>query len=255
MSLGVRHSNLGRYAVSFVVGAKVIVCSNGLFSGEFTLRRRHTTGLELTGAIEEGFDKYLNSVHKVAELPAKYDFDVTQNQASEIIRQAGREKIISSRDVLKVDDLWINPPHPEFKKDGIEGGVFGDIDFNPHREWIERVCREADITPHLPLWEEGQKQLMEEFIDAGFKAVVIAAKAELFGEEVLGIKIDRNFIYQLDELCKTKDITHCGEAGEYHTLVVNGPLFKKRLEITQSKKVERDGIRFLEILNTELESK
>jgi len=143
----------------------------------------------------------------------------------------------------------------EFKQEGIEGGVFGDIDFNPHREWIERVCREADITPHLPLWGEGQKQLMEEFIDAGFKAVVIAAKTELFGEEVLGTKIDRNFIHQLDELSKTKDITHCGEAGEYHTLVVDGPIFKKRLEITESQKVERDGIRFLEILNTELKSK
>jgi diphthine-ammonia ligase len=143
----------------------------------------------------------------------------------------------------------------EFKQEGIEGGVFGDIDFNPHREWIERVCCEADITPHLPLWGGDQKQLMEEFIDAGFEAVVIAAKAELFGEEVLGVKIDNNFIHQLDELCKTKDITPCGEAGEYHTLVVDGPLFKKRLEITESTKVERDGIRFLEVLSTELKTK
>ena len=39
-----------------------------------------------------------------------------------------------------------------FKQEGIEGGIFGDIDFNPHREWIERVCQEAGIIPHLPLW-------------------------------------------------------------------------------------------------------
>lgn len=143
----------------------------------------------------------------------------------------------------------------DFKREGIDGGVFGDIDFNPHREWIERVCAEAGITPHLPLWDEDQKKLMEEFIDAGFTAVVVAAKADLFGEEVLGQIVDRNFIKQLEELDKTRDITPCGEAGEYHTLVIDGPLFKKRLEITDSKKVEREGIRFLEILGTELKTK
>lgn len=142
-----------------------------------------------------------------------------------------------------------------FKKEGIEGGVFGDIDFNPHREWIERVCAEAGMTPHLPLWGEDQKKLMEEFIEAGFEAVVIAVKSELFGEEVLGQKIDRDFIKQLDEISKTKDITPCGEAGEYHTLVTDGPLFKKRLEITESRRVTRDEHHFLDIIGTELEAK
>ena len=60
-----------------------------------------------------------------------------------------------------------------FKSEEIEGGVFGDIDFNPHREWIERVCTEASIIPYLPLWQESQKKLMEEFIDAGFLSQVV----------------------------------------------------------------------------------
>ncbi len=74
----------------------------------------------------------------------------------------------------------------DFKQEGIEGGVFGDIDFDPHREWIEKICAEAGITPHLPLWQESQKKLMEEFIDAGFQAVVVAVKADLLGKEVAG---------------------------------------------------------------------
>ncbi len=142
-----------------------------------------------------------------------------------------------------------------FEKEGIEGGVFGDIDFNPHREWIERVCKEAGMTPHLPLWGEDQKKLMEELIDAGFEAVVIAVKAEIFGEEVLGQKIDRDFINQIDKMSRTRDITPCGEAGEYHTLVIDGPLFKKRLEITESRKVTRDERHFLDILGTEFKVK
>ena len=47
-----------------------------------------------------------------------------------------------------------------FKQEGIQGGVFGDIDFNAHLEWIERVCGKADITPHLPLWLESQDKLI-----------------------------------------------------------------------------------------------
>jgi diphthine-ammonia ligase len=137
-----------------------------------------------------------------------------------------------------------------FKREGIEGGVFGDIDFNAHREWIDGVCRETGITPYLPLWLEDQRKLMEEFIAAGFSAIVVAAKAELFGEEILGKKIDRAFLASLG-----KDITPCGEAGEYHTLVIDGPIFKKRLEITASQKVTRDDHHFLEILGTELKAK
>jgi len=45
----------------------------------------------------------------------------------------------------------------DLKKNGIEGGVFGDIDLDEHREWVERICRQADITPHLPLWGLSQE--------------------------------------------------------------------------------------------------
>ena len=142
-----------------------------------------------------------------------------------------------------------------FKQEGIEGGVFGDIDFEPHRQWIEGVCQEADITPHLPLWGQNQDKIMRDFIDLGFEAVVVAAKADLFGEEWLGRKVDLDFLEQLDELRKTKDITPCGEAGEYHTFVTDGPLFDQRLEILETSKVLREGQRFLEILKCDLRSK
>jgi diphthine-ammonia ligase len=140
-----------------------------------------------------------------------------------------------------------------FKREGIEGGVFGDIDFNPHREWIDRVCRRAGIVPYLPLWLENQSRLMEEFIDTGFKAVVVAVKADLFGKDVLGRTIDKEFLSYLSGL--NKGITPCGEAGEYHTLVVDGPLFKKRVDITKSERVTRGDHHFLEIFEVKLRTK
>jgi len=142
-----------------------------------------------------------------------------------------------------------------FKQEGIEGGIFGDIDFNEHRQWIDRVCQKADITPRLPLWLESQDKLINEFIDSGFEAIVVAAKADLFGEEVLGKKIDSDFIKELKELGKTKPVTPCGESGEYHSLVIDGPIFKKRLEILETRKELREGRLFLDILSTDLKAK
>ena len=142
-----------------------------------------------------------------------------------------------------------------FKQEGISGGVFGDIDLNEHREWIERVCQEVDITPHLPLWGESQAEILRDFIDSGFEAIVVATKADRLGEEWLGRRIDPAFIRHLGEIRETEDITLCGEAGEYHTLVIDGPLFRKRIEIVAARKVLRDEHWFLEILDTDLRPK
>ena len=137
-----------------------------------------------------------------------------------------------------------------FKAEGITGGVFGDIDFNPHREWIEGVCNETGMSAYLPLWGEDQRRLMLEFIDSGFVAIVVAVKSEFLGPETLGKIIDRKFLDSLD-----KNITPCGEAGEYHSLVIDGPFFKKRLAITGSEKVTRGDHHFLEITGCELKTK
>jgi len=141
----------------------------------------------------------------------------------------------------------------EFKRDGVTAGVFGDIDFNAHKEWIENICAGAGMKPHLPLWLEDQTKLMEELIDAGYKPVVVAVKADILGQEALGRTVDRKFMEYLKGL--NQGITPCGEAGEYHTLVTDGPLFKKKLVIKESEIVTRGDHHFLEIQKVELKSK
>ena len=141
------------------------------------------------------------------------------------------------------------------KKDGITGGIFGDIDFNEHRQWIEKVCQDIGITPYLPLWGQSQEKIMRDFIDFGFEAIVVAAKADLFDKDILGQKVDLDFIKQLQKLGETKPVTLCGEAGEYHTFVIDGPLFQKRIEIMETRKILKEGRRILEIVNAELRTK
>jgi len=141
------------------------------------------------------------------------------------------------------------------KKEGVRGGVFGDIDLEGHRQWVDRVCQQVDITPYLPLWGQVQETVLRDFIRSGFEAIIVVAKADLFGEEWLGRKVDLDFLFYLAELEKTSAITLCGEAGEYHTFVIDGPLFNQRLEILEANKVLREGYWYLDILKCELMTK
>jgi len=128
----------------------------------------------------------------------------------------------------------------ELKGKGIEGGVFGDMDLEEHREWVERVCAELRIQPHLPLWKAEPRDLLIEFWETGFKAIVVATRLD---KGLLGRSLDKSFLSEIEKFgCHP-----CGESGEYHTFVLDGPIFKTPLKIVQSSKKKRDNGWFLEI--------
>ena len=139
----------------------------------------------------------------------------------------------------------------QLKREGIEGGVFGDIDLDAHREWIERVCAELSIKPILPLWRGDREKLLRRFIELGFEAIVVAVKEEISGLQWLGRKVDEKF---LDD-AKRVGIDLCGEEGEYHTFVIDGPIFLKRIKVIETEKVKRGERIFLDILSYRLEVK
>jgi len=131
---------------------------------------------------------------------------------------------------------------------GIKGMVFGDIFLQEHRDWVERVCGELRIEAVEPLWNKKTEKVLTNFIDAGFEAIIVSAKAELIDEDWVGRRVGRDFLHYL----KAKDIDVCGENGEYHTLVVNGPLFKRRIELTQTRTINRDNYWFLDTVKYRL---
>lgn len=125
----------------------------------------------------------------------------------------------------------------------IKGMVFGDIYVDEHRQWVERVCGEMGIEAIEPLWKEDTGKLMREFLDSGFEAVIVSGMKEFIDREWIGRKIDDGFLKYLKG---RPDADLCGEKGEYHTFVTAGPLFKGRIEITESEVIERDGYWFLD---------
>jgi len=127
--------------------------------------------------------------------------------------------------------------------EGIEGMVFGDIYLQEHLDWVERVCSEIGIKAVEPLWGRQTSDVIASFIDNGFKAVIISAKADLIAKEWLGRRVDNDFVAYL----KDNGIDPCGEKGEYHTLVVDGPIFNKRIEIEKSQVIRRESHWLLDI--------
>jgi diphthine-ammonia ligase len=130
-----------------------------------------------------------------------------------------------------------------FKQEGIEGGVFGALYLSDDRAWVERVCAEAGIVPLLPLWGMGGRNLFRAFIEAGFEAIVVAVRSDIMDDHWLGKRIDGEFMEEMEK----SGIDACGENGEYHTLVVDGPIFNKRIEISKTRITRRGMMAFLHV--------
>jgi len=131
---------------------------------------------------------------------------------------------------------------------GVKGMIFGNIYLQDHKDWVERVCGELGIEAVEPLWGKNPEEILSGFIDAGFEAVIVSAKSKLIDRDWIGHLVDRDFITYL----KDRDFDVCGEKGEYHTLVINGPIFKRRIQLIESKTVARDNHWLLDTVKYQL---
>jgi uncharacterized protein (TIGR00290 family) len=129
----------------------------------------------------------------------------------------------------------------ELKTKGIDGGVFGDIDLQEHLQWVQRICHLSGITACEPLWGQRREKLLSEFVRAGFVAVIISVKKDVVPESLLGSTLNGRTISRLRRL----GVDLCGEQGEYHTLVVDGPLFRYPIRLTNPELRSHSGYSFL----------
>jgi len=110
--------------------------------------------------------------------------------------------------------------------------VFGDIFLEDLKKYRETKLAEVGIKGVFPLWKTDTKKVLQEFLTLGFKAITVCVNAKLLGAEFVGRVIDQKFI---DDLPDNVDI--CGENGEFHTFVFDGPLFKFPIDFEIGEKV------------------
>lgn len=129
------------------------------------------------------------------------------------------------------------------KSEGVDTGIFGDIDLPEHRSWVEKVCRELELEPLLPLWGEERKKLAREFINLGYRALIVSVRTDVLDGDWLGRTFDLAALRDLEE----RGIDPCGEGGEFHTFVFSGPLFSYPLDLDKGSVLERHGHLQLEL--------
>ena len=124
------------------------------------------------------------------------------------------------------------------KAKGVDGIVTGDVfDVALHEPgWLDRICKEVSLTPVRPLWHRNTKKILAEFINEGFRATLVRIRTDVLGMEWLGRETNKEFF---DDVLKLGTVDPCGEHGEFHTFVTDGPLFQRnRIEILESEKVK-----------------
>jgi uncharacterized protein (TIGR00290 family) len=203
-------------------------------------------------AIQEGFDvSYLLTMMANED---RSNFHMLNSELLDAQSQAIGIPIVKWKTTPDTYEQEFKKALRQMKAEGVEGLVTGDIYEVPlHEEgWLDRVCKEVGIKPIKPLWGCNTKQVLSNFIDEDFEATVIIVKTDAMGEEWLGRKVNKEF---LSDLLKVGTIDPCGERGEYHTYVTNGPLFKKRIRILETKKMARNGYGYLDIKRYEITAK
>lgn len=133
-----------------------------------------------------------------------------------------------------------------FKKQGAEGVVTGDIYEVPGHEegWLARVLKEVGLVAVKPLWMGDTKKIYLDYLKTGLQATVVRTNREL-SLDWLGRVLDRKFY---DDIQKLPGVDPCGEGGEYHTVITDGPTFTQKIVIEESEKKRlENGFGYLEI--------
>ena len=134
------------------------------------------------------------------------------------------------------------------KQQGAEVLVTGDLDMPEHGCWHDRITQQAGLKLCMPLWQRPHREVIEEFIQLGFKTMIVTVNLDL-GMKVddLGKVLTLDYIQELEN----RGIDPCGEGGEFHSTVINGPLFTAPIAVRKGDILYHENYAFLAL---ELES-
>ena len=121
-----------------------------------------------------------------------------------------------------------------FKSLEIKATLFGDIFLEDLKTYRENQLNPSGIKAYFPLWKIPTQELMHSFLQLGFKAIVVCVNGNVLDKSFCGRIIDQSFINDLPS-----NVDVCGENGEYHSFVFDGPIFKQPVNFSKGEVVHR----------------
>jgi predicted ATP pyrophosphatase (TIGR00289 family) len=137
----------------------------------------------------------------------------------------------------------------------IEGVISGAIASQYQKKRIDKICKELNLKSIAPLWQKNPLQLLKEIVSLNFETIIVGVYAYGFDQSWLEKKIDSTTIDALIELNKKYGLSLVGEGGEYETLVLDAPIFKKRMRIVERERIWENQGGYLLIKKAELVDK
>lgn len=209
--------------------------------------------LSLYYAFKEGYEvKYLVTMIPQREDSWMFHFPNIQlvdlfAEAVEIPLVKGETAAIKEEEVEDLKNVLATLP--------IDAVVSGAIASQYQKNRIDKICQELGLKSIAPLWQKDPLNLLKEIVALNFETIIIGVYAYGFDKTWLGRKIDATTIDDLIELNKKYGISLVGEGGEYETLVLNAPIFKKQIKILQKEKIWENQSGYLLIKKAELVDK
>jgi uncharacterized protein (TIGR00290 family) len=112
---------------------------------------------------------------------------------------------------------------------------------------MDKVTEGVDISVIMPLWGQDTSKVLKEEVSAGFRSIFTCLGQQWFNEEWLGRELNASAVKDLEALAAETGMDPCGEKGEYHTMVIDGPLFKEAIGITKFSKEKHDNRLYIKI--------
>jgi len=143
----------------------------------------------------------------------------------------------------EIYEARLNEALTKYQKDGINSIAFGDLFLEDIKKYREDNLAEIGMRGIFPIWKKDTAGLARKFVDLGCKAIVVCVDSKVLDQSFAGKIIDESFLNQLPH-----NIDPCGENGEFHSFVFDGPIFKEEIKFTVGEVVLRDSFYFCDLL-------
>lgn len=199
-----------------------------------------------------------DSTFALAEARKQTHFEIvglvsSSNEAFERVAVHGTRRTIAEAQAEALGLPYIDVPLPNpctdeiyqvrmgavaetFKNDGVEDWVFGDLFLEDVLSYRQSLFTPFGVSLHTPLWGRDTTALAQEMLAAGLEAYIVTMDPKKLPENLCGARYDEAFLAALPD-----DVDPCGEYGEFHTVVANGPGFATPLQLEKGEVVERGG--------------